>query len=130
MSEEIYDTIEDILDDVLATRDATGAGVERAILSDCIKAFRTMRADNERFIERIADMADAWYGDDGHNGADDRRRIVEEAKAGDKESIEYMKAWPMVFSDEEHEEVDEEVAVKAFKRDWKARRLSTKGGDE
>ena len=110
MSEEIYDMIDSILDDVLATSDY---GEERGYIRDCLVAFRTMRADNERFIARIADMAEAWYQD---GSIDNRDGIVKSAMAGDKECIEYMKAWSMVFSDEEHELVNEAVAVEEFRR--------------
>ena len=124
MSKESYDIIEALIADELAE---TPLGEERVIIRDCLEAYRTMRADNERFAARIADMAETYYADGSMDGRD---VIVKSAKAGDKEEIEYMKAWPMVFSDEEHEEVEMAIAVEDFKRDWKASRLSTKGGDE
>ena len=120
MSEESYRIIDTILSDVLAE---TPLGEERVIVRDCLEAYRTMRADNERFIARIAEMAEAWYDDDD---TDYRDSIVKEAVGGNEEWIAHMKEWPMVFSDEEHEQVEDALALKEFKREYAEKKAARK----
>jgi len=125
MSEEVYDIIDSILVDELAE---TPLGEERTILRDCVEAYRTMRADNKRFIARIAEMAEGWYAEDDK---DFRDEIVKSAIAGDEEWIAHMEEWPMVFSDEEHEQVEDALALEEFKREYAEEKAARKtGGDE
>lgn len=124
MSEEAYDIIDDILSDELA-----GGPMESdSIIRDCVEAFRTMRADNKRFIARIVEMAEGWYAEDD---TDYRDSIVKEAVGGNEEWIAHMKEWPMVFSDEEHEQVEDALALEEFKREYAEKKAARKtGGDE